>query len=78
MAEQLHRPSPNLLPFLRGLPSTGQEQSLQAELEGTRALHKRLEEALGRTLERLLRLDSLDANGGGEHHRVTVLPKHAF
>ncbi|KAL8177977.1 UNVERIFIED_CONTAM: hypothetical protein K2H54_024650 [Gekko kuhli] len=58
--------------------STGQEQTLQAELEGARALHKRLEEALGRTLERLLRLDSLDTNGGGEHHRVTVLPKHAF
>ncbi|XP_015278052.1 PREDICTED: myomegalin [Gekko japonicus] len=43
--------------------STGQEQTLQAELEGARALHRRLEEALGRTLERLLRLDSLDTNG---------------
>ncbi|XP_060088545.1 myomegalin isoform X2 [Heteronotia binoei] len=43
--------------------SPGQEQMLQEELEGARALHKRLEEALGRTLERLLRLDSLDTNG---------------
>ncbi|XP_077188421.1 myomegalin isoform X4 [Paroedura picta] len=43
--------------------STEQEQTLQAELEGARTLHKRLEEALGRTLERLLRLDSLDTNG---------------
>ncbi|XP_054837780.1 myomegalin isoform X1 [Eublepharis macularius] len=43
--------------------STRREQTLQVELEGAQALHKRLEEALGRTLERLLRLDSLDTNG---------------
>nr|XP_060630298.1 myomegalin isoform X6 [Anolis sagrei ordinatus] len=58
--------------------SSGPEHILQVELEEVQALRRQLEEALGRSLERLSRLESLHGIGGGEPERVTVLPKHAF
>lgn len=48
------------------------------ELERIQELRGQLEDALGRSLERLSRLESLDGVGGGEQECVTVLPKHAF
>uniref|UniRef100_A0A2D4NSZ6 CDK5 regulatory subunit-associated protein 2/Myomegalin coiled coil domain-containing protein n=2 Tax=Micrurus surinamensis TaxID=129470 RepID=A0A2D4NSZ6_MICSU len=54
-----------------------QEQILQVELEKIQALHGQLERALGKSQERLSRLESLDSIGGGEQERVTILPKHA-
>ncbi|KAL7984707.1 hypothetical protein Chor_003277 [Crotalus horridus] len=54
-----------------------QEQILQLELEKIQALSGQLEEVLGRSQERLSRLESLDIIGGGEQERVTILPKHA-
>lgn len=48
------------------------------ELEGAQALRGRLEEILGRSLERLSRLETLAANGGGELQSVRVRHKHAF
>lgn len=68
----------NLLLFLHGLISSEQERTLQVELERIQALRGQLEDALGRSLERLNRLDSLDGIGGGEQECVAVLPKHAF
>ncbi|XP_053103848.1 myomegalin-like isoform X4 [Hemicordylus capensis] len=44
--------------------SSGQEQTLQVELERIQAIRGQLEEALERSLERLTRLDSLDSIGG--------------
>ncbi|XP_043858797.1 myomegalin-like isoform X2 [Dromiciops gliroides] len=41
-----------------------QDQALQVELEGAQVLRSRLEEALGRSLERLSRLETLAAFGG--------------
>uniref|UniRef100_R4G9V2 Uncharacterized protein n=1 Tax=Anolis carolinensis TaxID=28377 RepID=R4G9V2_ANOCA len=58
--------------------SSGPEHILQVELEEVQALRRQLEEALGRSLERLSRLESVHGIGGGEPERVTVLPKHAF
>ncbi|XP_031823259.1 putative neuroblastoma breakpoint family member 7 isoform X2 [Sarcophilus harrisii] len=40
------------------------DQALQVELEGAQVLHSRLEEALGRSLERLSRLETMAAFGG--------------
>ncbi|XP_074119356.1 myomegalin isoform X2 [Sminthopsis crassicaudata] len=40
------------------------DQALQVQLEGAQVLHSRLEEALGRSLERLSRLETLAAFGG--------------
>ncbi|ETE59215.1 Myomegalin [Ophiophagus hannah] len=54
-----------------------QEQILQVELEKIQALHGQLERVLGKSQERLSRLESLDGIGGGEQERVTILPKHA-
>ncbi|XP_061440858.1 myomegalin-like isoform X3 [Rhineura floridana] len=44
--------------------SQQQQQTLQVELEGVQALRRQLEEALGRSLECLSRLGSLDGIGG--------------
>uniref|UniRef100_A0A670IHZ5 Uncharacterized protein n=1 Tax=Podarcis muralis TaxID=64176 RepID=A0A670IHZ5_PODMU len=58
--------------------SSQHEQTLQVELDRVQAIRGQLEEALGRSLAHLSRLESLDGIGGGEQERVTVLPKHAF
>ncbi|XP_077784277.1 myomegalin isoform X12 [Podarcis muralis] len=60
------------------LASSQHEQTLQVELDRVQAIRGQLEEALGRSLAHLSRLESLDGIGGGEQERVTVLPKHAF
>ncbi|XP_072500651.1 myomegalin isoform X7 [Notamacropus eugenii] len=44
--------------------SSERDQALQVELEGARVLRVRLEEALGRSLERLSKLETLAAFGG--------------
>uniref|UniRef100_A0A6I8MYY6 Uncharacterized protein n=1 Tax=Ornithorhynchus anatinus TaxID=9258 RepID=A0A6I8MYY6_ORNAN len=54
----------------------GLERSLQAELAGAQALRGRLEEALGRSVERLCALETLATIGGGEPARAP--PEHAF
>ncbi|KFV65594.1 Myomegalin [Dryobates pubescens] len=54
------------------------DHTLQLELEGVRALRGQLEEALGRSLERLSRLEPRGAAGGGEQERVRAAPQHAF
>lgn len=48
------------------------------ELEGVQVIRGRLEEVLGRSLERLSRLETLAAIGGGELESVRVRHKHAF
>lgn len=58
--------------------SSERDRTLQVELEGAQALRSRLEEVLGRSLERLNRLESLAAIGGGELESVQVHHKHAF
>lgn len=60
------------------LISSERDRTLQVELEGAQALRSRLEEVLGRSLERLNRLESLAAIGGGELESVQVHHKHAF
>lgn len=69
----------NPLPFCAAcLLSTARDHTLQVELEGVQELREQLEEALGRSLERLSRLEMQGAIGGGEQERVRVLPQHAF
>lgn len=58
--------------------SAARDRTLQVELEGVQELRGQLEEALGRSLERLSRLETQGAIGGGEQERVRVLPQHAF
>lgn len=60
------------------LISSERDRTLQVELEGAQALRGRLEEVLGRSLERLNRLESLATIGGGELESVQVHHKHAF
>lgn len=60
------------------LISSERDRTLQVELEGAQVLRGRLEEVLGRSLERLSRLETLAAIGGGELESVRVLHKHAF
>lgn len=48
------------------------------ELEGAQALRSRLEEVLGRSLERLSRLETLAAIGGGELESVHAPHQHAL
>ena len=70
---------PNPLPFcVACLLSAARDHTLQVELEGVQELRGQLEEALGRSLERLSRLETQGAIGGGEQERVRVLPQHAF
>lgn len=69
----------NPLPFCAACPlSAARDRTLQVELEGVQELRGQLEEALGRSLERLSRLETQGAIGGGEQERVRVLPQHAF
>jgi hypothetical protein len=60
------------------LISSERDGTLQVELEGAQVLRTRLEEVLGRSLERLSRLESLAAIGGGELESVQARHKHAF
>lgn len=69
----------NPLPFcVVCLLSAARDCTLQVELEGVQELRGQLEEALGRSLERLSRLETQGPIGGGEQERVRVLPQHAF
>lgn len=69
----------NPLPFCAACPiSAATDRALQVELEGVHELRGQLEEALGRSLERLSRLETQGTVGGGEQERVRVLPQHAF
>lgn len=60
------------------LISSERDRTLQVELEGAQVLRSRLEEVLGRSLERLSRLETLAAIGGGELESVQIRHKHAF
>nr|KAF6304876.1 phosphodiesterase 4D interacting protein [Pipistrellus kuhlii] len=68
----------SLVKFHAHPDSSDRYQTLQVELEGAQVLRGRLEEILGRSLERLSRLETLAANGGGELQSVRVRHKHAF
>ncbi|NXJ00519.1 MYOME protein, partial [Psophia crepitans] len=68
----------SLVKFHTHPDSAARDRTLQVELEGVQDLHRQLEEALGRSLERLSRLETQGAIGGGEQERVRVLPQHAF
>lgn len=60
------------------LISSERDRTLQVELEGAQVLRSRLEELLGRSLERLNRLETLAAIGGGELESVRIHHKHAY
>lgn len=64
--------------YVAHLLSAARDHTLQVELEGVQELRGQLEEALGRSLERLSRLETQGTVGGGEQERVRVLPQHAF
>ncbi|KFP31842.1 Myomegalin, partial [Colius striatus] len=68
----------SLVKFHTHPDSAARDHSLQVELEGVQELRARLEEALGRSLERLSRLETQGSRGGGEQERVGALPQHAF
>lgn len=68
----------SLVKFHAHPENSERDRTLQVELEGAQALRSRLEEVLGRSLERLNRLESLAAIGGGELESVQVHHKHAF
>lgn len=68
----------SLVKFHAHPDSTARDCTLQVELEGVQELRGQLEEALGRSLERLSRLETQGPIGGGEQERVRVLPQHAF
>ncbi|XP_074452980.1 myomegalin isoform X14 [Larus michahellis] len=68
----------SLVKFHTHPDSAARDRTLQVELEGVHELRGQLEEALGRSLERLSRLETQGAIGGGEQERVRVLPQHAF
>uniref|UniRef100_A0A5F8G5L7 Uncharacterized protein n=1 Tax=Monodelphis domestica TaxID=13616 RepID=A0A5F8G5L7_MONDO len=68
----------NLVEFHTHRSGSERDQALQVELEGAQVLRSRLEEALGRSLERLSRLETLAAFGGGEQESVRAHHKHAF
>uniref|UniRef100_A0A2K6U4E8 Phosphodiesterase 4D interacting protein n=1 Tax=Saimiri boliviensis boliviensis TaxID=39432 RepID=A0A2K6U4E8_SAIBB len=55
----------SLVKFHAHPESSERDRSLQVELEGAQVLRSRLEEVLGRSLERLNRLETLAAIGGG-------------
>ncbi|XP_044528472.1 myomegalin-like isoform X5 [Gracilinanus agilis] len=54
----------NLVEYHTHRSGSERDQALQVELEGAQVLRSRLEEALGRSLERLSRLETLAAFGG--------------
>uniref|UniRef100_A0A8B9Q0J9 Short myomegalin-like EB1 binding protein N-terminal domain-containing protein n=1 Tax=Apteryx owenii TaxID=8824 RepID=A0A8B9Q0J9_APTOW len=68
----------SLVKFHTHPDSAARNHTLQVELEGVQELRGQLEEALGRSLERLSRLETQGTLGGGEQERVRVLPQHAF
>uniref|UniRef100_A0A8D0EW09 CDK5 regulatory subunit-associated protein 2/Myomegalin coiled coil domain-containing protein n=2 Tax=Strigidae TaxID=30459 RepID=A0A8D0EW09_STROC len=68
----------SLVKFHTHPDSAARDHTLQVELEGVHELRGQLEEALGRSLERLSRLETQGTIGGGEQERVRVLPQHAF
>ncbi|NXK65997.1 MYOME protein, partial [Sylvietta virens] len=68
----------SLVKFHTHPDSAARDHALQVELEGVHELRGQLEEALGRSLECLGRLETQGAIGGGEQERVRVLPQHAF
>ncbi|XP_064310739.1 myomegalin isoform X2 [Phalacrocorax carbo] len=68
----------SLVKFHTHPDSAARDHTLQVELEGVQELRGQLEEALGRSLERLSRLEMQGVIGGGEQERVKVLPQHAF
>uniref|UniRef100_A0A8U8BH95 CDK5 regulatory subunit-associated protein 2/Myomegalin coiled coil domain-containing protein n=1 Tax=Geospiza parvula TaxID=87175 RepID=A0A8U8BH95_GEOPR len=68
----------SLVKFHTHPDSAARDHALQVELEGVHELRGQLEEALGRSLECLSRLETQGAIGGGEQERVRVLPQHAF
>ncbi|XP_006900384.1 PREDICTED: myomegalin-like [Elephantulus edwardii] len=68
----------SLVKFHAHPESSERDRTLQVELEGAQVLRSRLEEVLGRSLERLSRLETLAAIGGGELESVRVRHKHAF
>ncbi|XP_010158093.1 PREDICTED: myomegalin-like [Eurypyga helias] len=68
----------SLVKFHTHPDSAARDRALQVELEGVQELRGQLEEALGRSLECLSRLEMRGAIGGGEQERVRVLPQHAF
>ncbi|NXI25315.1 MYOME protein, partial [Sterrhoptilus dennistouni] len=68
----------SLVKFHTHPDSAARDHALQVELEGVHELREQLEEALGRSLECLSRLETQGAIGGGEQERVRVLPQHAF
>nr|Q80YT7.2 RecName: Full=Myomegalin; AltName: Full=Phosphodiesterase 4D-interacting protein [Mus musculus] len=60
----------SLVKFHAQPENSERDGTLQVELEGAQVLRTRLEEVLGRSLERLSRLESLAAIGGGELESV--------
>uniref|UniRef100_A0A6G1RH91 Uncharacterized protein n=1 Tax=Hypotaenidia okinawae TaxID=2861861 RepID=A0A6G1RH91_9GRUI len=68
----------SLVKFHTHPDSAARDHTLQVELEGLQDLRGQLEEALGRSLECLSRLETQGTIGGGEQERVRVLPQHAF
>lgn len=68
----------SLVKFHAHPENSERDRTLQVELEGAQVLRGRLEEVLGRSLERLSRLETLAAIGGGELESVRVRHKHAF
>ncbi|KAJ8787841.1 hypothetical protein J1605_022700 [Eschrichtius robustus] len=68
----------SLVKFHAHPESSERDRTLQVELEGAQVIRSRLEEVLGRSLERLSRLETLAAIGGGELESVRVRHEHAF
>lgn len=68
----------SLVKFHAHPESSERDRTLQVELEGAQVLRSRLEEVLGRSLERLSRLETLAAIGGGEPQSVRTHHKHAL
>ncbi|XP_044770545.1 myomegalin isoform X17 [Neomonachus schauinslandi] len=60
----------SLVKFHTHPESSERDRTLQVELEGAQVIRGRLEEVLGRSLERLSRLETLAAIGGGELESV--------
>uniref|UniRef100_A0A8C6YXQ8 Short myomegalin-like EB1 binding protein N-terminal domain-containing protein n=1 Tax=Nothoprocta perdicaria TaxID=30464 RepID=A0A8C6YXQ8_NOTPE len=67
----------SLVKFHTHPDSTARDHTLQVELEGVQELRGQLEEALGRSLERLSRLETQGTLGGGEQERARALAQHA-
>lgn len=68
----------SLVKFHTHPESSERDRTLQVELEGAQVLRSRLEEVLGRSLERLSRLETLAAIGGGELESVRTRHQHAL